>query len=162
MALPTQINTPSEIQQLLQHYADNHINITEMVFGKYEKLAQAMAKRAKGEFILFCPYPSLIPRDRQGALDFRYIANLAICCPAGQDDINEITYMQTAIGIYQDIMVRLRDDAQAGGWSYNINDMSQMDPIIDYMLDNAVGYQGNLYFGDYKSTKPAAASWSDL
>lgn len=163
MALPENISTPTELKQLLQHYAENHTGITEFVFGKYQQLAEALKKLKDGEYILFCPYPSVLPRDNSGAMDFRFSANLALCTPNKKDKYSdELAALSAALPISEAILKRLRKDAADRSWSFTINQTTQLDPLLDYSLDNAVGYQFPIYIGDFQTPLVNEAIWADL
>ncbi len=163
MALPNNISTTNELKEALQHYVTNHAGITHFVFGKYAELAKTLQDVKKDEYTLFCPFPSVSPRDRSGSLDFRFISNIALFVPCKKNDFDsEEAALNTALSVLQQLIIRIRQDANDYGWSFTINDINQLDPVLDYSLNNAAGYQFPLYFGDFYSVKVDTNDWSDL
>lgn len=163
MALPSTLTSPDNLKDALQHYADNHSSISHFVYGKYAELATYLKDVQENEYTLFCPFPSVTPRDRSGSLDFRFIANVALFVPCQKDDFaSEEAAVNTALGVIQQLLIRMRQDANNNGWSFSINDVSQMDPVLDYSLQNSAGFQFTLYFGDFYATKVNTAHWADL
>ncbi len=163
MALPQNLTSPNDLKDALQHYVDNNTAITHFVYGKYTELADKLKEVKKNEYILFCPFPSVTPRDRSGSLDFRFISNIAVFVPASKKNFSdEETALHTALLFIQKLLIRMRQDANDQGWSFTINDINNIDPVLDYSLANAAGYQFPLMFGDFYSTKVNAADWADL
>lgn len=163
MALPKALTSPDDLKNALQHYVENNTAITHFVYGKYSELASKMMKVNKNEYVLFCPFPSVTPRDRSGSLDFRFISNIAVFVPVSNKHFDEEEVaLDTALQFIQKLLIRMRSDANDYGWSFTINDINNLDPVLDYSLSNAAGYQFPLMFGDFYSTKVNPADWSDL
>ncbi len=163
MPLPRDIRTPDQLRQALQHYTDNHNQIKYFVYGKFQQLAEKVKATKKNEYVLFCPYPSIIPRDRSGSFDNRFLFNIALVTPIRKNDFDaESIALNESLQRINELLIRMRSDASDYGWSFNINDINQMDPVIDYMLDNATGYQAPIYFGDFLPVKVDHSVWNDL
>lgn len=163
MALPQTLLSPTDLKELLQHYVTNSTAITHFVYGKYSELADKLKEVKKDEYVLFCPFPSVTPRDRSGSMDFRFISNIAVFVPASKKNYDdEEAALDTALQFIQKLLIRMRQDSSDYGWSFSINDINNLDPVLDYSLSNAAGYQFPLMFGDFFSTKVNPDDWLDL
>jgi len=159
MALPDNINTQAELRQLFEHYVANNAVLSLFEMGEPRELAEKLKTLKAGQVLLFCPYPSMIPRDRSGALDFRYTCQLGVFTPKTKNDASVDSSMDTVGTIIRKLLIRIRKDNQDQAWSFTINDVNQIDPIIEGPY---VGYQYPLYLGDYEPSYPDATDWDDL
>jgi hypothetical protein len=163
-ALPTNVQTPNQLDQLFAFYAHFHVGIDGYVYGRMQKMEEYMKKHPKAKRILYVPYPSLVPRDRTGSMDFRFVVNIALfeIVPKNNAYSAEQDAVSNGQAVLLQLLTRLRQHASDKGWSFTMNDINDMSPVIDYGLAHVAGYQANIYVGDYYSPVPPHAVWSDI
>ena len=159
MALPDNIKTQAELRQCFQHYVDNSSFLDVFVLGSLKQLDEGLKGIGENQVLLFCPYPSMIPRDRSGALDFRFTCQIGVFTPKTKNDSEVDSNMDKVGSAIRKLLVRLREDNRDKAWTFTINDINQIDPVVD---GEFVGYQYPLYLGDFEPPIPDTADWNDL
>lgn len=163
MALPVNVQTQAELEQAMGHYATASPHLDHFAFGKFQVLTEGLKNVKIGDYLLFVPYSSIKPRDSKGSFDGRFVSNIIICTPVKKDDFAaEKAAISQAMAVMMKLLVRLRNDQNEYGWSFTINDISDIDPVVDHLLTNVAGCQCSIYFGDFNPVVIDPADWTDL
>lgn len=155
--------TPAAFSTYMESIATKHADINFYVYGSIQHLQNEWSKNNKGNTAMFVEFPVLRPRDEGGSFDARHITGVSILKSVKSGDFDaERAAFSSCFEIIVEVMKRIRYDAKPNAYSFYINNIQEVQPVMYYTIENAFGARMEIEFGDWERIGPTAAKWSDL
>lgn len=155
--------TAAEFATYMEGLATKHSLIDFSVYGSLAKLQAEWAKVDNGRTCLMIEFPGMRVRDQGGSIDGRYVAGISVISATTNNDYTaEAADISLGFDICVDLLTRMRYDMSQSDYVFYINDVSEIQPVTFYTLENAHGARFEVEFGEWFQRGPNADRWSDL
>lgn len=159
------LNQPGHIKAYFRDtIVANHIELSHFYSGKMDRLAQAFKNTIKtGEYVMFLEWPVKRYRDEGGSITAKMQPAMSILAAINKkNDSDQDTALEKCFEIIDDIIIRMRQETFDNGHIFRIQDITQVDPVYNYMIDNCIGCRMEFQIGDWVAVGMNNAKWSDL
>lgn len=159
------LNQPSDIKAYFRDtIVANHTEIKHFCNGHINNLVKLFKDIAKeGEYVLYLEWPQKRYRDNDGSIEAKLRPKLSILRAMNKEDYEaQDTAIDKCMEILNDVIIRMRSEVFYDGFLFSINDLSVVDPVYHYMIENCVGCRVEIPLGDWVSLTKDVSKWTDL
>jgi hypothetical protein len=156
------MTTPEELKTYFQDtIVANNNKIDHLISGNVERLQQHF-KNETGT-VLFIEWAGKRFNDDSGSIGSRFVTGVSLLKGVPNGDFDKQDEVLNELDpIVTQLLLRIRRDALDNGWNFSINDVSQIDPVFFYTVDNCFGYRFELVFGDWEGIELDPTMWRDV